>query len=350
VTSAEIIIKIEAEMLEKLAQLLMNDRDYGAEWQFRKLRQMGLFQELAANAWRQNREALLKAVRSEIRKHALDRAAVIDRITRAARKPISAVLAPDADPAIIAIIQRWERSALVQINEAAATMLSGAPEKYQAALRKAAVKVELGISGRQAIAEVVDEWAQGGLDSVVTKSGKVWSLESYVQVAIRTSSTNAATAVQWERMDELGEDLIEISSHLGAREKCAPYQGRVFSRSGASKKYPPLSATSYGDPGGLFGINCRHVAYPFFPDVGKTFKPISEQKNAKAYAEEQEQRHLEREVRRAKLGLQLAEKTNDPSVLEKAKARVKARQASVREFAAKTDRPRQYARERVGVR
>jgi hypothetical protein len=349
-TTDEIVYAIQAEMLEALARLLAAGNSYGAEWQFNKLRQMGLFTEFAANAWRKNSEALLQAVKAEIRAHALSRAKTIDAVSRRGGVKLTRVLSPEADPRIVAQIALWERTAGQKIAEAAATMISGAQEQYQKAIRKAALKVELGVPGRQAMAEAVDEIAAGGLDAFVTKDGRAWTLESYTQAAVRTSSTNAATAVQWERMDEFGEDLIEISSHVGAREKCAPYQGRVFSRSGNSKRYPALSTTSYGDPGGLFGINCRHVAYPYFPEVGKTFKPVSAARNEKAYAEEQKQRALERGVRSAKLRSQVAEATGDPATIERSKQRIRDRQAALREFTKKTDRPRQYARERVGAR
>src|SRR5574344_1273551 len=109
---------------------------------------------------------------------------------------------------------------------------------------------------------------------------------------------NATTESQIERMDELDEDLIEVSSHAGARPLCAPYQGHVYSRTGKSTQYPSLDSTSYGEPAGLFGINCGHVMYPYFPGTKQTYKPTDdESQNVEDYKESQKQRQIERSIR-----------------------------------------------------
>lgn len=70
----------------------------------------------------------------------------------------------------------------------------------------------------------------------------------------------------WAQAEELGEDSILTSQHLGARtggryeyENHAEWQGKVFSISGKSTKYQPFyESTGYGKGGGLGGWNCRH--------------------------------------------------------------------------------------------
>jgi len=62
------------------------------------------------------------------------------------------------------------------------------------------------------------------------------------------------------------------------------------------------SETTYGEPAGLFGINCGHHPELFIP--GATKIPVlmqNEQENAKTYADSQKQRRLEREFRKARL-------------------------------------------------
>lgn len=77
---------------------------------------------------------------------------------------------------------------------------------------------------------------------------------------------------------EFGTPLIQISAHAGARPKCFPYRGRVFSLVPDHPKHPYFyTKTSYGDPGGLFGINFRHFQLPFIegldtePNAAKQF-------------------------------------------------------------------------------
>ena len=67
-----------------------------------------------------------------------------------------------------------------------------------------------------------------------------------------------------ELADELGCDLVEVSAHAGARPEHAAWQGKVYSRSGTSEKYPDFrSSTGYGTGAGLCGWNCRHTFGPY---------------------------------------------------------------------------------------
>lgn len=56
-----------------------------------------------------------------------------------------------------------------------------------------------------------------------------------------------------------------MTAHGGARPEHAEWQGKVYSRSGKSKKYPSLvDKTGYGTGPGLGGWNCRHSMFPFY--------------------------------------------------------------------------------------
>jgi hypothetical protein len=171
-------------------------------------------------------------------------------------------------------------------------------------------------------------------------------------MVIRTNTTRVASEVQFKRAEEYGADLIEVSAHAGARPLCAPYQGKIFSISGKSEKYPPLSSTSYGEPAGLFGINCGHMSYNFFPGISRqTYAPdeTEEQKeeNARVYQESQKQRAIERSIRAAKREAQTLEALGDTKGVAEAKSKIRERQAVMREFIAETGRTRQRAREAI---
>lgn len=61
-----------------------------------------------------------------------------------------------------------------------------------------------------------------------------------------------------------------MTAHAGARLEHAEWQGKVYSRSGKSKKYPSLvDKTGYGTGPGLGGWNCRHSMFPFFENISK---------------------------------------------------------------------------------
>ena len=67
-----------------------------------------------------------------------------------------------------------------------------------------------------------------------------------------------------ELADEVGCDLVEVSAHAGARPEHALWQGKIYSRSGKSEKYPDfVASTGYGTGAGLCGWNCRHSFGPY---------------------------------------------------------------------------------------
>ena len=164
---------------------------------------------------------------------------------------------------------------------------------------------------------------------------------------MRSTLANTARAAQNTRCDQYGIFLIQVDSHMGARPLCAPFQGRIFSRngtrgvtadgSGGKIEYTPLSETSYGEPAGLFGVNCGHVQYPFFPGASfQSYFPYPEEENAERYKQFQTQRRLERNIRAAKRECMMLNETGDKEEFAKASLRLKNQRAKYREYCKKT--------------
>jgi hypothetical protein len=164
----------------------------------------------------------------------------------------------------------------------------------------------------------------------------------------RTLCNQVAGQMQFDRMDEYGSDLIEVSSHLGARERCEPFQGKIFSRSGKSKKYAAWSTTSYGEAAGLLGINCHHVIYPYISGKStKRYEPYDVEENRRVYEESQQQRLYERTIRKQKRELELMETIGDEEGIKQAKQSIRNTQASLRAFLKETGRGRRRDREQI---
>lgn len=66
---------------------------------------------------------------------------------------------------------------------------------------------------------------------------------------------------------DCGTDLVEMSIHHPTCGECAKYQGRVFSISGISKKFPPLPEIVRKT--GKIHEGCRHTFYPFFYRISR---------------------------------------------------------------------------------
>ena len=228
------------------------------------------------------------------------------------------------------------------------------------ALDVAAGEMVTGVSSwNQALRHAAARMREGGLTGFVDHAGRQWSAEAYVAMDIRTTTFNTGRAAIWETNQNFGNDLYLVSYHNGARPGCYPYQNKVVSALDAARTVIDLdgneieviaqSNTSYGEPAGLFGINCKHYPQPFIPGVSKiTGEPQNKEDNDRAYAESQEQRRLERQLREEKREI-MAAKAQGASDEEIKYLRGKARETSqqIDDFCDRTGRARHRDREAV---
>lgn len=212
-------------------------------------------------------------------------------------------------------------------------------------LDKNATSAIIGAESRQRVVEqCIRQFNKKGIPAFVDKAGREWTPEAYVNMAVRNTVKNVADEVQNERFRDYGEDLIEIDSHKGARPKCAKDQGKIYSLSGKSGyttdargrriKYYSWKDSSYGEPDGILGINCRHHKFVFIPGVNiqRYFSTEDMEKNDKLYKQTQVQRALERSVRKQKRECMLFNKLGDQEAFEKAAIKLKGKEADLKSY------------------
>ena len=95
----------------------------------------------------------------------------------------------------------------------------------------------------------VEQLRREGITAFVDKAGRNWSLHTYCAMVSRTTSRQAEVLAVLTADPE--QDLYRISSHGTTCAICAPFEGRVYSKSGTNPDYPPLAA-AFGkqDPAG----------------------------------------------------------------------------------------------------
>ena len=95
----------------------------------------------------------------------------------------------------------------------------------------------------------VEALRREGVTAFVDKAGRNWSLHTYCAMVSRTTSRQAEVLAVLTADPE--QDLYRISSHGTTCAICAPFEGRVYSKSGTNPDYPPLAA-AFGkqDPAG----------------------------------------------------------------------------------------------------
>lgn len=244
-------------------------------------------------------------------------------------------------------VNGFHKQAKDTLNMCNTNMLYKASEKYRGLAQNIAREawnipnsgaggVVSGVEARQqAVRRCIRQLNDKGIPAFVDKRGREWTPEAYVNMAMRNTARSTAEEVQDARIRDAGCNLIQIDSHSGARPKCAKDQGKIFDLNNGSgytedlhgKKicYYPWKSSSYGEPDGILGINCRHHKWPFIPGVNvqRYFPTEDMDANDKLYKQTQVQRALEREVRKQKRECMMLDAAGDQEGFEEASVKLK---------------------------
>lgn len=202
-------------------------------------------------------------------------------------------------------------------------------KQLTSAMNMAYLQVSSGaFSPDQAIENAVLKLMKEGLDWIDYKSGTHRHLDSSIRQALRTSINQTALKCQDQNFEALGGNLVEVSSHLGARPSHAQWQGKIYWRKEKYKNYSNFEeSTGYGKIDGLGGVNCRHSYFPYFPGLStKSFEHYSKKENEELYDLQQQQRYNERKIREWKR----RQKVKSSAGLDTSKETMKVREWSQR--------------------
>ena len=365
-----VLLDMEDDILREIAAQLSRDGDISdtSKWRIRQLARAGRFDKRAAAIIAgyseveggQAMDAVLTAAETEI--------GYLDNAVQAANAAGLSEYFSDipAETSAMNAAKAFQRQAASDLNLVNTVMGYKAKSAYVNAVNaiyrdtaegrqgaldimgKGAAKAVSGqMSLQEATRKTIRELAQKGIPAFVDKRGREWSPEAYVMMDMRSTLGNTAMAAQNARCDEHNIQLIEVSSHMGARPLCAAYQGRIFSRDGSKGVtvdgaggkiyYTPLSETSYGQPAGLFGINCGHVQYPFVPGINfQRYFPYPKEENDRRYMQFQQQRAMERGIRAAKRECMMLQEVGDTEGLQKASLRLRNQREKYRAYCKET--------------
>lgn len=254
------------------------------------------------------------------------------------------------------VMKALQKQAKDALNLTNTTMLHKAQEAYKKLLSDVAgeahkilnnnaAAVITGAESRQrALQNAIRRFNEEGITGFVDKKGRNWTPEAYVNMCMRNTAKNVAEEVQTARCLDHGINLIAISSHSGARPKCARDQGKIFDLNNGSGetedlngrkiKYYPWKSSSYGEPDGILGINCHHHKFPFVPGVSiqRYFPTEDFEENNRLYKETQVQRALERSVRKQKRECMLYDTLGDTEAFEQSAVRLKGKEAQLKHY------------------
>lgn len=210
------------------------------------------------------------------------------------------------------------------VTEGGKQVLLPPAKTYQWALDRAEMQaLSGGISYREAIENSVKRLSDSGIKVVNYESGHTDQIDVAARRAVMTGVNQVCQKYSEQSVEYLETDLVEVSAHQGARdtgegpENHKAWQGKVYrwkEKQGNSKgEYPDfIETTGYGTGPGLGGWNCRHHFYAFYEGISeRTYTdeqlanidppPFEYQgKTYTAYQATQQQRMIERTVRKLK--------------------------------------------------
>lgn len=362
----EIYSQVELDILADIARRIVKTGYFTdtAQWQLRKAKEFGYLQgdvngilSKATGLSRKEVQKLMTAAGSKS-------LAFDDAIYKAAGMSPVAV---SQSPALMAMLLQGVDTTMALIGNYTKTTAKVSTVAFNSILDRAYIQIISGaFDPTTAIKRAIRELATSGIEKIAYPSGATSSIETAVRRAVTTGVNQSVSKLQLLRAEEMGCELVETSSHAGARPSHAEWQGKVFCIKGHHKRYGDFyKETGYGTGEGLCGWNCYHSFYPYFEglstqsfsrdpsrDAGRT--------NGDDYELQQKQRYYERKIREAKkecstIDAAMNAATSDElknelyGDFQKASVKLKQREARLSEFIDETGRTRLRDREWTGA-
>lgn len=207
----------------------------------------------------------------------------------------------------------------------------------------------------RAVNDAIYKLADSGLETnLVDSAGRRWALDSYVRSVVNTTAHRTFNETRMHSMGEFGVTLVTMDSHAASRPACAPIQGHILNRvprddPNFDSEYDTIFDHGYGTPAGTQGINCHHSLFPYVKGVStNSFKPHDPDEAVKNGQIRQQQRALERNVRRDKKMLEVAKRLNDEEKINHYKNMLATHRGRIRQLVKDNDfLYRDYSREKI---
>ncbi|EEP73512.1 phage protein [Micromonospora sp. ATCC 39149] len=260
----------------------------------------------------------------------------------------------------IAVVESLAAALVADVGERHSNVLRHVLDVYRSVIQQAtAVSVAGGQTRRQAAQRAYARFVDQGVVSFTDTRGRQWRLSSYAEMAVRTVTQRAAVQGQTDRLTTLGVDTVIVSDSPRECPLCRPWEGKVLSISGARRGRVELPSM-VGDgtvtvdiagsveearAAGLQHPNCTHSLRAFLP--GATRRPARPTANAKGYEAKEQQRYIERQIRKWK---ERETAALDDAGRATAKAKVRQWQGAMRDhLAANPELKRLPYREQIGA-
>lgn len=321
----ELYQELEDWILQDIANRLLKNGEISgtADRELWRLQQLGL-----------QREEIVKQIskltgksQKEVRKILQDSVMTSFSDDEEVLKQLGSVTPPLENNAVIMAMNAEMQKTFGELNNLTGTTMLQSQRDLLNLLNEVDMRVATGIqSYSSAVCEVLDRYARSGI-MIDYPTGARRTLESAVRCCIVTSMNQTAAQVTNQYIVQGGIEYVLVSAHMGARHDDKHpedlrshdhWQGKVYKIVGRDEGIENLlEATGYTidpdsgqgtvvNPLGLHGYNCRHSHKPWDlslrnPYIDANGNPkIDIHESQELYKRQQEQRRMERAIRKTK--------------------------------------------------
>lgn len=133
----------------------------------------------------------------------------------------------------------------------------------------------------------------------------------------------------------LDNDLVYLPAHLGACPLCLYAQGKIYSISGKSRRYPPMESVIDGTDiyGSMIGHpNCKHNWLLYWDDTQIQKEKYNSAKYEEYYRNEQKIKSLERRKKNLNIDKKIYKELEDFSKIDKINTKIKDTRSRIKEL------------------
>lgn len=224
-------------------------------------------------------------------------------------------------------------------------------EAYLNIAENAYLQTSNGVTYKEAIREALLDLGNKGITTLTYKTidedGNVVGLRNYdVEGAVRreliTATHNLTNSINRSVAEELKVDYLYLSEHVCCRPSHFDWQGTII------RRIDLIKVTKMGEADGLGGPNCKHYTTPYFGTArGSELKQISLEEATEQYNLSQQQRYLEKGIRKWKRKERIFKTADDAEYYKKCKEKVKDWQIRNKKFTEDNNLRRDFSRENV---
>lgn len=152
-------------------------------------------------------------------------------------------------------------------------------------------------------------------------TGTVYSYQdiaTYNSMIYNVNLSSTAWNSTFEACKELGEDIVYVEPHPFSCPECMYYQGKFYSVTGKSLKYPPLDEAING---GLKHPNCKHIITTYYGQ--ETTEKYTGEEWEDKYDTKQKINGIKLKISRLRTDLEIYEKIGNGEMVDKTRDKIK---------------------------